>query len=173
MAVDKVGLTSTEEATLERLWTLTQGGDHYEILGVEDTAERSDIQQAYYTLSRQWHPDRFFRVDLGEQGERLEAVFIAITEAYRTLSNDSARRAYDVQRESTHGRRRRSKNSPVALFGAVVRRAQAAIESDAERAPRRSSLREGRAAGRRRRSGASDTRRKRRVEPAGTARSPA
>ena len=156
MAGDKAGLTSTEEASLEKLWTLTQGGDHYEILGVEDTAERSDIQQAYYTLSRQWHPDRFFRVDLGEQGERLEAVFIAITEAYRTLSNDSARRAYDVQRESTHGRRRRSKKSRSSRSSAPLsEELQAAIESDAERAPRRSSLRQGRAAGRRRRSGAS------------------
>lgn len=150
MAGDKGGLSTTEQATLDRLWSVTQGGDHYDILGVSESAERTDIQQAYYTLSRQWHPDRFFRVDLGEQGERLEAVFIAITEAYRTLSNESARRAYDVQRESKHGRRRRSKR-PKTSSQPMSEALQAAVEADAERAPRRSTLREGRAAGRRRR----------------------
>jgi curved DNA-binding protein CbpA len=92
VAAEDSALSTTEKATLDRLHIVVQSGDHYEILGVEDAAERMDIQQAYYTLSRQWHPDRFFRVDLGEYTDRLETVFIAITEAYRVLSNDAAAR---------------------------------------------------------------------------------
>lgn len=148
---DNSVLSEAELAALERLWNIAQDGDHYDMLGVADTAERGEIQKAYYNLSRQWHPDRFFRKDLGEAGERLEAVFIAITDAYRTLSNDSARRAYDVERESRPRRsRRRRANEDLSA------ETLAGAEADAERAPRRSSLREGRAAGRRRRSTRTD-----------------
>ncbi len=157
VSAEDSALSSTEKATLDRLCSVVQGGDHYDILGVSESAERMDIQQAYYTLSRQWHPDRFFRVDLGEYADRLETVFIAITEAYRILSNDAARRTYDVQRESKVGRRRRkrTKRSSEPLSEEL----QAAVEADAERAPRRSSRREGSAAGRRRRSSGKPLRR--------------
>jgi curved DNA-binding protein CbpA len=158
VAAEDSALSTTEKATLDRLHIVVQSGDHYEILGVEDAAERMDIQQAYYTLSRKWHPDRFFRVDLGEYTDRLETVFIAITEAYRVLSNDAARRAYDVQRESKGGRRRRSKRSKTPSEP-MSEQLQAAVEADSERSRRRSSRREGRAAGRRRVSGDKQPRR--------------
>ena len=157
MPAEDIALSSTEQAALDRLWTVAQDGDHYAMLDVPDNAERGDIQKAYHTLSRQWHPDRFFRQNLGAYAERLEAVFIAITDAYRTLSNDSARRAYDVERESKPRRRRRRTARPPAESGPVSEATQEALARDAERSPRRSSLREGRAAGRRRRSSRPET----------------
>ncbi len=148
-----IALNGSEQDALIRLWETAQEGDHYAMLGVRDDAERADIQRAYHTLSRQWHPDRFFRKELGTFREKLDAVFIAITDAYRTLSNDTARRAYDIERESDPRRRsRRRSRSSSSASSAPSEAAEALAREDAERArSRRSSLAEGRAAGRARR----------------------
>ncbi len=92
-----IALSPEEQASLDQLHTLSEEGTFYELLGVPPDAEREAIQQAFYDLSRQWHPDRFFRKDLGDYEERVEAVFVAITEAWRTLGNDAGRYAYDLE----------------------------------------------------------------------------
>lgn len=83
-------------AALDRLYEVAERGSHYEILGVGREAGRKEIQAAFYDLSRQWHPDRFFRKNLGEYEERVESVFIAISDAYRVLSDDARRATYDL-----------------------------------------------------------------------------
>jgi curved DNA-binding protein CbpA len=100
-------LSTDEQAAIDSLWELSRSGDHYEMLGIADDADRRDVQRAFYDLSRQWHPDRFFRRELGEYQDRIETVFVAITEAYRTLSNDAARFTYDMERERNPGKHRR------------------------------------------------------------------
>lgn len=153
MAVQGIALNEQEQLRLDELWAIAQDGDHYDMLDVEEDAERGDIQKAYHALSRLWHPDRYFRQDLGPYGERLEAVFIAINDAYRTLSNESSRRTYDVERESTLKRRGRSRSRAVPPGEEVPESTHAAAEADAERSRRgrRSSVEQGRAAGRGRR----------------------
>lgn len=100
-------LSADEQAAIDSLWELSRSGDHYEMLGIAEDADRRDVQRAFYDLSRQWHPDRFFRRELGDYQDRIETVFVAITEAYRTLSNDAARFTYDMERERNPGRHRR------------------------------------------------------------------
>jgi len=153
VSVEGIALSDQEQVRLDELWAIAQDGDHYAMLDVDENAERMDIQKAYHSLSRLWHPDRYFRKELGPYEERLEAVFIAITDAYRTLSNESARRAYDVERENDPDRRRRRRRRRATPPGEAVPEAtQAAAEADVERArARRSSLKQGRAAGRGRR----------------------
>jgi len=150
VSVEGIALNDQEQVRLDELWAVAQDGDHYALLGVDENAVRMDIQKAYHSLSRVWHPDRYFRKDLGPYQERLEAVFIAITDAYRTLSNDSARRVYDVERESIHkrkGQRHRRRAAPPSE--AVPEATEAAAQADVERgSSRRSSLKQGRAAGR-------------------------
>ena len=67
----------------------------YELLGVPQSATEEQIRQAYHSISRQWHPDRFFKRELGNQLENIENIFMAITKAYRTLSNTTSRKEYD------------------------------------------------------------------------------
>ena len=88
-------LTQDELLNLTRLNELRATGTHYEILGILPEAGSKEVQQAYYDLSRTWHPDRFFRRDLGDHLEEIEAIFMAITEAYQVLTDDKARRSYD------------------------------------------------------------------------------
>ena len=70
---------------------------YHEILGVAVDADVKAIKKAYFGLSKQFHPDRYFRRNLGPFAERLERCFKKILEAYELLS-DPATRA-EVQRE--------------------------------------------------------------------------
>ena len=65
------------------------------MLGVSPDGDAAAVQAAYYQLSRDWHPDRHFRRDLGEYKEKLEYVFVHITKAYKTLSDPDQRRRYE------------------------------------------------------------------------------
>jgi len=69
---------------------------YHEILGVAPDADVRTIKQAYFRLSKQFHPDRYFRRNLGPYAPRIERIFKKILEAYELLS-DPATRA-EVQR---------------------------------------------------------------------------
>ncbi|MBM76597.1 MAG: hypothetical protein CMK59_14410 [Proteobacteria bacterium] len=98
--VSSTPLTQEELNHLERLYTLAVDDQYYELLGLEHIATFDQIRQAYHSISRQWHPDRFFRRDLGEHQEKIELLFMQITKAYRTLSSPDSRLDYD--REHGH-----------------------------------------------------------------------
>jgi curved DNA-binding protein CbpA len=70
---------------------------YHEILGVPIEADVKAVKKAYFALSKQFHPDRYFRRNLGPFAERVERCFKKILEAYELLS-DPATRA-EVQRE--------------------------------------------------------------------------
>ena len=65
--------------------------DAFTLLGVSRGAKHREIKRAYFSLSKRFHPDRYFRKNTGEYGDRLHKVFKAISAAYEGL-NDPARR---------------------------------------------------------------------------------
>jgi curved DNA-binding protein CbpA len=64
---------------------------YHEILGVAVDADVKAIKKAYFGLSKQFHPDRYFRRNLGPYAERLERCFKKILEAYELLSDPATR----------------------------------------------------------------------------------
>lgn len=66
-----------------------QKRDYYEVLGVDRTATRDQIKQAYRQLALQYHPDRNPAPDAA-------AKFREIAEAYAVLSDETKRKAYDT-----------------------------------------------------------------------------
>lgn len=115
---------SPKECTLiEQMHRVIDNGSHYTLLGVPEDADTKQVRQAYYDLSRHWHPDRFFRREVGEYAPKIEAIFSAITVAYQTLSNDRKREQYDQERmakQASQGRvssRRRRRRSPRSAQG--------------------------------------------------------
>jgi len=91
-------LTAEESGQLDHLLKHAKSGDLYALLGVKADDKDETIQAAYYALSRQWHPDRHFRRDLGDYAQHLDFIFIQITKAYKTLSNPESRRRHDRDR---------------------------------------------------------------------------
>lgn len=146
----ELDLSPEDCATLERLAALADRNDYYALLGVGRSADRKQIQSAYYDLSRVWHPDRFFRKEIGEYGPTIENVFVAITEAYRILGSEAQRATYDLDaRKNSHadmaprpaarpkprgGRRTDLGTDP---FGDARRRAEARRRAAPAAAPRR------------------------------------
>lgn len=62
-----------------------------EILGVAEDADSRVLRRAYFKLSKDFHPDRYFRKNLGPYAARIERVFCKIAEAFEILSDPSAR----------------------------------------------------------------------------------
>ncbi len=67
------------------------GSPYHEILGISRDAGQALIKKAYFTLSKEFHPDRYFRREIGPFAKRLERVFKKIVEAYELLSDPTAR----------------------------------------------------------------------------------
>jgi curved DNA-binding protein CbpA len=64
---------------------------YQEILGVAPDADRKVLKRAYFALSKELHPDRYFRKNLGVFQPHLERVFKKVVEAYELLSDPMAR----------------------------------------------------------------------------------
>lgn len=86
----------TREECLGRL-ALSAGGDHYAVLGVDRTARREAVRNAYYALARRYHPDRFRSGPLSDLLPRFEQFFTGVTDAYNTLFDPERRAEYDQQ----------------------------------------------------------------------------
>ncbi|MBW2493432.1 MAG: DnaJ domain-containing protein, partial [Deltaproteobacteria bacterium] len=59
---------------------------YFELLDVPRDADAKQIKRAYFSLSKVYHPDRYFRANLGEYTLRLEQIFRKLVEAYELLS---------------------------------------------------------------------------------------
>lgn len=95
---DREPLTPEEKAAIDVLSGLVKTGDLYQILGVPSSCNIEQIRNAYYELSRSWHPDQFYRRDLGEYQAILDELFVGVNKAYSVLSNKNKRAIYDSER---------------------------------------------------------------------------
>jgi curved DNA-binding protein CbpA len=66
-------------------------GSYHELLGVSQGADAQAIKRAYFSLSKEFHPDRYFRKKIGSFGPRLERVFRKMVEAYELLWDPATR----------------------------------------------------------------------------------
>jgi len=78
------------ESFLDRLSTAET---HYEVLEVNQETTLSDLKNAYYSIARKYHPDKFR--SSGELLIRIESAFARITQAYDTLRDPGLRATYD------------------------------------------------------------------------------
>jgi DnaJ-class molecular chaperone len=65
--------------------------DHYQVLGLQSSASAQDIKKAFYSKSKQFHPDA-----IGSKEESSDE-FLRVNEAYQTLGDPKLRDAYDLQ----------------------------------------------------------------------------
>lgn len=87
------GLDDTERRRVLALARLVRAGDPHAILGVAVGADKKALKRAYFKLSKDIHPDRYYGKQLGSFGPRLELVFEAVSRAYAKLTDGDGRRA--------------------------------------------------------------------------------
>jgi molecular chaperone DnaJ len=68
---------------------LTSKRDYYETLGLQKSASKEEIKNAYRKLALQYHPDR-------NKEPTAEEKFKEVSEAYAVLSDDEKRKRYDI-----------------------------------------------------------------------------
>jgi DnaJ-class molecular chaperone len=67
---------------------------YYDLLGISAVSPPAEIRAAFYRLSSDLHPDRFFSLPDRELKERLETIYARICEGYRILTTPDKRIAY-------------------------------------------------------------------------------
>lgn len=80
---------------------ITTAADHYEIFDLGIKADANEIKDAYYSLARQYHPDRFHLKSGTPLHAKISTAFARVTHAYETLTNANSRNAYDALLERT------------------------------------------------------------------------
>lgn len=70
--------------------------DHYMLLGVTKDMGKKEIKRAYMALAAVFHPDRYFKKNLGNFKTKVTDVFNRITEAHDTLIDLEKRTEYDA-----------------------------------------------------------------------------
>lgn len=71
------------------------GQDHFELLGVEKSADNETIRQNYFNLAKVYHPDRFQGENLSlDLSEKLGELFQRIGQAYHVLSDPKRKAQY-------------------------------------------------------------------------------
>ncbi len=69
--------------------------DAFELLGIEPTTDRKVLKNAYFAFSKRFHPDSFFRKQLGSFGALLQRVYKDATDVHDLLQeNDEFREVY-------------------------------------------------------------------------------
>jgi curved DNA-binding protein CbpA len=64
---------------------------YHQLLGVKRDADLRTIKKAYFKLSKVFHPDRYFRREVGSYAPRLDRIFKRIALAYELLADPTTR----------------------------------------------------------------------------------
>ncbi len=94
--------------------------DYFEIFGIPRSLNLSTdmLQQRFYELSRELHPDRFMRKPEAERQQALDKSS-ELNDAYRTLKDPLKRVYYVLSREGFDVAEQRSKDVPPELLEEV------------------------------------------------------
>jgi hypothetical protein len=67
----------------------------FELLEIDRGADAKAVKRAYFKLSKEFHPDRYYGKELGDTRDKLTKIFQAVKAAFELLSDDARRRAYE------------------------------------------------------------------------------
>ena len=93
----KIDLPADMQRELRGLESRHSPLTHYELLGVPADADGGAIRRAYLEKSKRFHPDAWYRKELGEFGPLLSKWFQRLSAAYQVLSDEETRSLYDEE----------------------------------------------------------------------------
>ena len=88
---ENIDLTDTERRRILAMARLLDRNDPYLLLGVSGAADPKTLKRAYFLLSKEIHPDRYYGKRLGSFADRMTAVFEATSRAYNRITSGTKR----------------------------------------------------------------------------------
>lgn len=92
--LEGLDLTIEQARRIDEFFASLHTRDAFELLEVARGADKKEVKRAYFKMSKELHPDRFFGKNIGPYRERLSKIFQSIKAAYELLSDDARRAAY-------------------------------------------------------------------------------
>ncbi|HEU0032865.1 MAG TPA: DnaJ domain-containing protein [Kofleriaceae bacterium] len=83
---ERVELSDGERRRILAIMRLADGRDPRALLGVSGDADARAIKRAYFLLSKEIHPDRYYGKQLGSFAHRMSVAFEAVSRAYARLT---------------------------------------------------------------------------------------
>ncbi len=93
-------LTDEQKARIDGLHANLGKLDAFTLLELQRSADKREVKRAYFRLSKEFHPDRFYGIDLGDYAPRISLVFQAIKSAFELLSDPARRATYEGTKRS-------------------------------------------------------------------------
>ena len=69
----------------------------YELFGIPDGADVRSVKREYRQLAMKFHPDKFFRKEIGGYRARIDECWKRVQEAYEKLTTPEQKAAYDAE----------------------------------------------------------------------------
>jgi len=119
LMAEEVDLEPWEKRRILAVVRALESSDYLDLLSVAPGASNRDLKRAYFELSRQMHPDRYYARRLGSFAPILDRVFSAVSQLVKTLSD--SRTVIGAAASPAGPRRRRSERlvlrTPVVVSG--------------------------------------------------------
>lgn len=126
---EKPKLPTVEISLDDYLERAEKSETHYDILGLASNAPITDIKQAYFSLAKQFHPDRYHR-EQGDVPRRVQTAFTQLAQAYETLKTPEGREGYDYKmRKEIEAREKRRAAGQPDITDPMDRAAEQGLES--------------------------------------------
>src|SRR5690606_32205376 len=92
---EEIELDPLRRALVDSTYEALKSASLYEILELSPDADAREIRDAYFRLSKLFHPDTLYGKRLGAYREKMETIFREMTAAYEVLSRRKRRAEYD------------------------------------------------------------------------------
>ncbi len=89
-------LSEDEENAIEKMFETVTNGTFYQILSVPFTVKPEDVKKKFFELSKLYHPDRYFKKNIGPYKDKLSMIFKKLSEAYEVLYDPQKKKWYDA-----------------------------------------------------------------------------
>lgn len=92
---EEVDLAQEQKLRVIAMRRKADAGDYFALLEVDPGADKRALKRAYFLLSKELHPDRYYGKHTGSFGPWLARIFERLKEAHEILSDDKKRREYE------------------------------------------------------------------------------
>ncbi len=90
-----IELNEDERGAIEKMAGMVERGTYYQILSLPIDTKPEQVKARFFELSKSFHPDRYFRRNIGRYENMLTLIFKKISEAFNVLYDPQKKRHYD------------------------------------------------------------------------------